>query len=233
MTCYLLRNNVGRGYMTYDVKKGFWTAEQQDATVEMHTKGRSVFEIAPIVHKTPRQVHDALALLGLVEPMPTHWPDAWDAELKAIYNEMTTQKAADHLSEKFHLPFTKNAIIGRMNRLGLRRTIIRKPKEEKPKAPKPPKRQKVVKVRKVVAPVEPIGGTGIPLSEMTFPITQCRWPTGRGVNGMLCCGQPTADKKSYCEYHNSIAVMDENTRSRPRKTDRMGGLRLQQLSVRP
>lgn len=213
--------------------KGYFTDDQINRIEELHFLGKSVFEIATTMHCSPRHAYQVLSGMGLLKPMPALWPEDWDNELRAVHDEMPASKVADHMTEKFGFPFTKNNVIARLNRLKLKRTTgsrctprradrgIPKPKRPRirrqtnnlPKAP-----------RRAPMPPEPdpIGGSGVPLSELGFPVTQCRWPTGRDHNGMLCCGHAVREKTSYCEYHHRIGTKYEDPDSRPRKTNWVG-----------
>lgn len=112
------------------------------------------------------------------------------------------------------LPFTRNAVISKLNRLGLigqRRAPqpTGKPKPE-PKAqrvhpfraPKPPKIEPAPEPT-----IEEIASEGVLLVDFTNQ--SCRWPHGGfSEPAVFYCGIPTADLiegKPYCPYHTRLA----------------------------
>ena len=98
---------------------------------------------------------------------------------------------------------TRNAVIGKANRLGLSKptksAITRKQKRE---AARPP--------------VVEIPGPGATLLSLTS--TTCRWPQGHpGEPGFAFCGARSVAGQPYCAYHASVAYQ---TPSKDRKQQR-------------
>lgn len=109
----------------------------------------------------------------------TNTPNEWTPErisaLIALWEEgLTTSVIGDRLG------ITKNAVVGKVHRLGLpkRQSPIRKTPE---KAVKP--RGEVIKLDKLSAGM-------------------CCWPDGEpGTEEFRFCGKPQMDDKPYCEDH--------------------------------
>ena len=97
------------------------------------------------------------------------------------------------------LGMTRNAVIGKANRLGM--PIYQKPKppplpkQIKPPPPPPP--------RIDVAPAEP---KFLGLSLMQLRETSCRYPQG-DVPPFSFCGQPQQDGSSYCSFHRALTTV--------------------------
>ncbi|MDI1263886.1 MAG: GcrA family cell cycle regulator [bacterium] len=115
--------------------------------------------------------------------------------------------------------FSRNAIIGKIDRLGLTRDRgERKPRKGQPSKPRPPRERKHnpglawidgAKARKPELPIEPSDGVGLQLVDLTN--SACRWPKGTpGVAGFCFCGESGADfsaGKPYCSPHARMAVI--------------------------
>lgn len=155
-----------------------------------------------------------------VERARTLWLEGWSA----------AQIAADLKGG-----LTRNAVIGKLTRLGLNRhgasapTVAKPPRPVKP--PRPPKPPKAP--RQSRAPKAPIIDSwtrrGVPKAPDLRPVREaearpvdpaslktfaekgrdeCSWPIGAPdpVRGQLFCGQPTAFRKSYCACHGGPQV---------------------------
>ena len=112
------------------------------------------------------------------------WTEERVARLKALWGEgRTASQIAVILGD-----VTRNAVIGKAHRLGLkgRPSPIRK---EKVATPKPASR---------------------PAAQTSRPVRvsdrQCHWPIGHPREpGFHFCGAPAIDDKPYCEKHCSVA----------------------------
>ncbi len=84
------------------------------------------------------------------------------------------------------LGFTKNAIIGKVNRLGL------------------PKRNP--SVRQIIYDKKPPGAEAVSLEELVAGM--CSWPHGHpGTREFYFCGQPAVEGKPYCAAHCARAYV--------------------------
>lgn len=121
-----------------------------------------------------------------------------------------TQVAAD-MTRKYQQDVTRNAVIGKLNRLGLGRVEKPTPPPQKPKPPPLPRRRKITsaslqpyKAPPYRSPVkqptrwkdEPPGIFRCTIDELNKE--RCHWPFGDGP--FLYCGAAVTEK-SYCYYH--------------------------------
>lgn len=128
---------------------------------------------------------------------------------------------------------SRNAIIGKMHRMGLGgtgRTICqdvpkpepkpRKPRAKKvypsrPKAPEVPV-PRVSKIERAFVP--PVFAPGDRITVMDLAPGVCRWPFGDPKGEQFSfCGRHSAEASSYCEAHMRIAYMPVERRKRGRK----------------
>lgn len=105
------------------------------------------------------------------------------------------------------LGITRNAVAGKISRLGLKHGTT--PQKRRAPRVRPPSPQRTTPMRKpppVVAlpPAEPSDGISIQLIDLTN--STCRWPKGDEV--ILFCGDSSADLlngKPYCPFHSDMA----------------------------
>jgi hypothetical protein len=209
----------------------YWDETNTALLLEYFETDRNMFRVAERITERlqakvhPRHIYVRLSELGLVEPVGTHWPDEWTEHLKSIYRDKSSAKIADEMTEKFIYPFTKNTIIGRMTRLGLKRQPpVKQLTKEKSDGARRNRSSlpRVTRPRKLEGPPPVEVGDGIPMSDLEFPITRCRWPVGHNGHEMTCCGHQVAEQKSYCPYHFHRSLQHERPRTRPRKANRLG-----------
>jgi GcrA cell cycle regulator len=120
---------------------------------------------------------------------------------------------------------TRNAIIGKVHRLGLplraqaAQPVKRPKKLAFPKPPRVPKAAVASNVKSVGIPVEgtqlaviksdafkpPVGTDRIMISDLTS--STCKWPLGDpGADDFTYCGSPTCSRRDvYCDDHRRIA----------------------------
>lgn len=110
------------------------------------------------------------------------------------------------------LGVTKNAVVGKVHRLGLKKrqspirqtaTTSAQPKKAKPiQVRTPANSQEVPTVAKAVKP----SGDVVKLEELTA--SMCCWPEGEpGTEDFHFCGQPSIPEKPYCEAHCARAYV--------------------------
>lgn len=128
---------------------------------------------------------------------------------------------------------SRNAIIGKMHRMGLGgtgRTICQdapkpEPKPRKPRAKKTyPSRPKapevpIPRVSKIArAFIPPVFAPGERVTVMDLVPGVCRWPYGDPRDEHFSfCGHTSAEGSSYCTAHSRIAYMPVERRKRGRK----------------
>jgi len=91
------------------------------------------------------------------------------------------------------LGVTKNAVVGKVHRLGLPKR--QSPISATPRAPREPLPEPV----RLSAPPMPIG-KAISMEKLTHGM--CSWPEGEpGTDNFHFCGLPSVDGKPYCSAH--------------------------------
>ena len=103
------------------------------------------------------------------------------------------------------LGMTRNAVIGKANRLGM-------PIYQKPPKPPPPKQTKPPPPPPPIIDVAPTPPKFLGLSLMQLRETSCRYPHGE-VPPFSFCGQPQQDGSAYCGFHRRLCV--QSARLRP------------------
>jgi GcrA cell cycle regulator len=133
------------------------------------------------------------------------WPGALIDRLKTLWNE--NRLTASQMAER--LGISRNAVLGKANRLGL---PTHKAKSAKP-APKPiPKAKKLPPVLPIVdepAPPAELQFVGVSLLELGPH--DCRYPQGDAVPYRFC-GQPKREGSSYCPYHHALSYHPRSSR---------------------
>lgn len=110
--------------------------------------------------------------------MSFEWTPQVTAILIALWDQgLTTSKMGERLG------ITKNAVIGKVHRLGLPKRVVvaaRKPVVKKPE--------------------------GIKMEALRTGM--CRWPDGDpGTDGLSFCGRPAVPEKPYCAEHCACAYV--------------------------
>lgn len=105
---------------------------------------------------------------------------------------------------------TRNAVIGKINRLGI--SHGRNPAAPRPRAGAPTRRPHVLTQRlrlKALFASEPIADNVVsmePCSLLNLQPRKCRWPiNGPGTGDFTFCGNPTTGEISYCAGHARMA----------------------------
>ena len=133
-------------------------------------------------------------------------------ELQADEKCISYSVMATMLSDEFNIALTKNSLIGKGRRLGLK---LRKSPNIKGRKPPHRRRFKVKPAPDApLAPDLPPRNDGQPLTLYQLGSCDCRWPLGEVSDRppYLFCGQATEIGFSYCPKHHGIS------HSTPRKT---------------
>lgn len=145
------------------------------------------------------------------------WTAARIAKLKALHAEGKSAGIIAGLLCEAGVPVSRNAVIGKIHRLGLetrtpmKRTArpsraARKPAQRRIPVPEPvaPRAPEPLAPEPPVVAVEPETPTTGPVNLMAlrFPVSQCRWIDGEPAGtATVYCGAPVVEASSYCPEH--------------------------------
>ncbi|MDH5489525.1 MAG: GcrA family cell cycle regulator [Rhodospirillaceae bacterium] len=108
------------------------------------------------------------------------------------------------------LGVTKNSVVGKVHRLGLKKR--QSPIRQASSTPRP----KPVKTTASKTPVVKPSASSVKMEELTS--SMCCWPEGEpGTDNLHFCGQPIMEDKPYCEEHCARAYV-KVSKDRKRKT---------------
>lgn len=199
-----------------------WTNKAIETLKTMRLAGKTANEIADALGPdfNKRSVSDKARHLNLPAAVVDQWPDSRVEDLKRLILEgLSAAKIASALG------VTRNAVIGKVNRLDLK-FARKRGRVQATGAPKP--RKVKAQPRRVTLPALPINRPDIvvdakalkaeafvPLPDAPAPIQmidlgdmgrvgrpgKCRWPIGE--NPTLFCG--CATESAYCTTHHAMA----------------------------
>lgn len=120
---------------------------------------------------------------------------------------------------------TRNAVIGKVHRLGLSgRAAPAKPKavhpEPKEAAPvmEAPQRAPLRSVLRDLPPITELGGSRMTVS--SIGTDQCKWPIGDPASeDFHFCGQGATGGKPYCAYHSQLAFQPSTSKKERRRSE--------------
>lgn len=149
------------------------------------------------------------------------WTDDRVEELKKLWAEGLS---ASQIAKKIG-GVTRNAVIGKVHRLGLSgRAAPSRPSSRPARAPKPrvaaPVKAKAPVVRKIMEPaIEAPAPERLPNGEfatvLTLKDSMCKWPIGDPSSGdFRFCGHRSKAGDAYCEAHAQIAYQPQQKRKR-------------------
>lgn len=135
------------------------------------------------------------------------WPEERDAELIRLYR-LSPSLSASQIANELNCGITRNAVIGRIHRLGL---ALRGKRKAAPKVKKTRKRAPSVQLAPVFRVIDgiqvetelrcvEIEPRGISLTELE--LGDCRYPEGDGP--FTFCGHPKTNGSSYCRPHSAL-----------------------------
>lgn len=158
--------------------------------------------------------------------MSENWTDTRVELLKKLWGEgLSASQIATELGE-----VTRNAVIGKIHRLGLSGRVKISAHTRPPKAAKPKRETTPRSVARASRPVDEVAETLPPAEEMTASGAQnlvgfsgllqltestCRWVTGDvGQEFFYFCGDRTKPGRPYCAYHARIAYQPVSDRKK-------------------
>lgn len=160
---------------------------------------------------------------SLVDRARSFWEAGWSARV-----------IADDVSARFGDVVSRNAIIGKMHRLGLSRST--KPRRSKQSSARQPYRPAVIAPAPHPAdtPPEPARGPRCAVPADSHPVWitevrhgQCKWPIYHGRQHLFC-GAAAKGGSPYCEAHHKVAYIPEQKRRRETAKKKARKLRMAQ-----
>jgi GcrA cell cycle regulator len=147
-------------------------------------------------------------------------PEHSDALRDCLSRGMSYGQAASAINARFGTEFTRNAVVGRANRLGLKPASVKKvtsrPRrpgrwgESAPKVPRKVVRQ-ALSAEPVPEPVKPVKLRCVGISPRLLAFADlepcdCRYPYGgeREGEAYAFCGHPRIPHSSYCGPHHAL-----------------------------
>lgn len=162
--------------------------------------------------------------------MRQEWTDAANTYLREAWEKrgLSASQCADALGRDLDFFVTRNAVIGRVARLGLSARKMQNLRVPKPKAPRVsrvvaearaarPRSRSHIKAIKPEPPPPPPrlpdDRKGVPFLDMRPG--QCRWPLWRDstpFEAKEICGEPAMPGKSYCPACSSVSIAPKVSR---------------------
>jgi GcrA cell cycle regulator len=133
---------------------------------------------------------------------------AWSAEFTNTLKALWATWTAGELCKLMGI--TRNAIIGKANRLGLPRKKPSGNGKAKPQRIGPRIRPPVFYVATQPAPVIELDFLGLTVDEVQSH--ECHYPHGGEGTAITFCGQLVEHGSSYCPYHRKLCVHPATTR---------------------
>jgi len=146
------------------------------------------------------------------------WTDKEDTELKNLIMSGLSFGQASKILNK-----SRNALIGRADRIGIKSSFVTVKSEKKLTEPKIKlvKKVKIVNIKEpdlIETPVDisfrKDGGIGL----LDLTIHTCRWPVGDPASStFVYCGEEKNIAKSYCSHHCKIAYIKSSHATKKEK----------------
>lgn len=190
-----------------------WTPERDARVLELCgagalyevVAGQMIAEFGDFVSK--KAVSARANRLGLVRQ--TCWPKEhhdYAIELAADTRGFSMSIVADLLNEKFGTSYTRNSVIGRLNRNNVtrgptktakQRVVVNRVRQSQPRPARHRISESLVQLR--CAEIEPRHVSLLDLSR-----GECHWPYGDGP--YTFCGHKAASESSYCAAHRLLSL---------------------------
>lgn len=149
----------------------------------------------------------------------TAWTDERIEKLKQLYaDNLSCSQIAYHLGG-----ITRNAVIGKIHRMGLQRCGgVKPPRPKRVEKPRPNcirygvvriAAPRVPDVRPTAESIEAPRSLGLSIIEVRA--TQCHYPTSADNESFACCGNPVATGP-YCAAHAAIVYAPRESRAHRR-----------------
>lgn len=199
----------------YEHEYEIWTHEDTEKLLELKASGLSLTEIGNVMGRSYPSLQSRYQRLkrrnfSIPTPMKNFFSKEEDDTIINLWYEYTSYELAELMGR------SRNAIIGRVHRLGIDRT--KKPTIKKGLKPKATSKPRVFVQRNKeigVAPKE----IGVAPYEQPRTFAQleqwhCKWPVGDPKEAnFYFCGAPRKDDLPYCSYHALVAYKEPQERS--------------------
>lgn len=193
-----------------------WTEEKKQELAELTKRGVDPIHIGERWGLAPRHILNVQGRLGFAAKRADAWPEEKIARLREL--------AADNSAAKIGkiLGLSRNAIIGKAHRLGIRLNIKYNQGEAnraragiRPKTYKPRKERRVTAHNGVhgsrlfefvdVSNDLPASAADNPCSLIDIPANGCHWPCEGEGFATVFCGGNAVEGMSYCARHCRMA----------------------------
>lgn len=146
--------------------------------------------------------------------MPSVWDDDKLVEqLTALYEK---RLSCSQIAHQLGRGISRNAVIGRLNRMGLR-SIVAEPR----KAPPPRASKLLPPFPEPPQLLPPLLIDGQKVTLMTLAADMCKWPISDSSGpDMHFCAHPPKANRPYCEFHCSVAFVPLNPAKRVSDEDK-------------
>lgn len=146
-------------------------------------------------------------------PGKAGWNDKTTARAKFLWlNEgLSAAQIADRLAAEFNAGLSRNAVIGKMHRMGLAgrgQPVSSRPRRRTYRTRRARAVASVVGKRVSELEARPKVAAPIARKLTIFQLTErtCKWPIGDPLQEDFCfCGHDAVEELPYCEYHAGIA----------------------------
>jgi GcrA cell cycle regulator len=157
-------------------------------------------------------------------PVVSFWTDDTVARLKEHWaGGLSASVTADELDREFGGCVTRNAVCGKVDRLGLSAKHPRVVKQRAPRASRTPRqKQRIAPSVFAAEPLPPERPFEMPVEQRCTLIelnaARCHWPVGDPAHAdfFFCGGKPWAGSP-YCAYHTRVAYQPAAARRGPRR----------------
>ncbi|HZL01115.1 MAG TPA: GcrA family cell cycle regulator [Caulobacteraceae bacterium] len=159
------------------------------------------------------------------------WTDERVETLKKLWLEgLSASQIAKHLGG-----VTRNAVIGKVHRLGLSgratpsqptRTVFKAPRPPRPMVSSQPIQRRAPEPRPVAAPRPPYIEQPGTATVLTLGAHMCKWPIGDpSTDDFTFCGRRSTDDGPYCIHHAQVAYQPPQAKKRSSASELARSLR--------
>jgi GcrA cell cycle regulator len=186
-----------------------WTPDDDSCLLDLKARGVDEFKIGSELNRTAAAIVRRYQYLKAGTASRSSDMSPWTPErIEKLKKLQRDGLSCSVIAARLGCGLTRNAVIGKLSRLGLSRGIpptVRKkitPRRPHPGNPSIPRQ---TKASPLYGPHEPIplpAETDIPrIAFADLAPSQCRWVVGDPKPTAMCCGDETIPGKPYCKAH--------------------------------